>query len=101
MAGTAHNGLAAKAPVSRVVNTTGTSVVAGKKFVLTGAASRPRKEIAADIEAAGGIVADAINGTVQFLVQSDPSSKSSKTKKAEQLGIKVISEETLMHMIGL
>ena len=85
----------------RSVNTTGTSVVAGQKFVLTGAASRPRKEIAADIEAAGGIVADAINGTVQFLVQSDPSSKSSKTKKAEQLGIKVISEETLMHMLGL
>jgi len=101
MADIAQNGLAAKAPVSRVVNTTGTSVVAGQKFVLTGAASRPRKEIAADIEAAGGIVADAINGTVQFLVQSDPSSKSSKTKKAEQLGIKVISEETLMHMIGL
>ena len=85
----------------RSVNTTGTSVVAGQKFVLTGAASRPRKEIAADIEAAGGIVADAINGTVQFLVQADPSSKSSKTKKAEQLGIKVISEETLMHMLGL
>ena len=68
-------------------------------FVLTGAMSRKRNEIAADITAAGHIVKDSVAKGVTHLVQSDPSSQSSKTKKATSLGIAVISEAQLMELI--
>jgi len=74
--------------------------LAGKSFCLTGAMSRGRKEIAADIEAAGGEVKSSVGKGLSYLVQADPSSASSKTKKAEKHGVEVISEESLMEMIG-
>jgi DNA ligase (NAD+) len=68
-------------------------------FVLTGAMSKPRKDIAADIESAGHVVKDAVAKGVTHLVQSDPSSQSSKTKKATSLGIQIISEMQLQELI--
>ena len=68
-------------------------------FVLTGTMSKPRKEIAADIEAKGHVVKDDVSSGVTYLVQADPSSQSSKTKKAAKCGTKVISEEELYEIL--
>lgn len=79
----------------------GSGKLAGKSFVicLTGKMSRSRSEIAADIEAAGHIVADDVSKDITHLCQADPSSQSSKSKKAAKLGIPVISEDQLMRML--
>jgi NAD-dependent DNA ligase len=37
---------------------------------------------------------------LEFLVQADPSSTSSKSEKAKKLGIKIISEAELYKMMG-
>lgn len=73
--------------------------LSGQSFVLTGTMSRSRKEIEADIEAAGGTIGSDVSKGLGFLVQADPSSQSSKSKKAAKLGIPVISEEQLMEML--
>jgi DNA ligase (NAD+) len=73
--------------------------LSGLSFCLTGAMSRKRNEIAADIEAVGGEVKSSVGKGLNYLVQADPSSQSSKTKKAEKYGTKVISEEELMEML--
>jgi DNA ligase (NAD+) len=70
-------------------------------FCLTGTMSRGRKEIAADIEAAGGTVKSSVGKGLTYLVQADKQSVSSKTKKAEKFGVKIISEVELNEMIGL
>lgn len=72
----------------------------GMTFVLTGAMSKSRKEITAALEAAGGKVCGTITKGVNFLVQADSNSQSSKTVKAVKLGIKVISEDEMWQMLG-
>lgn len=74
--------------------------LAGKSFVLTGAMSKGRKEIEAAIEAAGGENKGSVGRGVTYLVQSDPTSTSSKTEKALKVGTKIISEDALWKMIG-
>jgi len=69
-------------------------------FVLTGTMSRGRKEIAADIVAAGHSTADDVKAGVTHLVQADPTSASSKSKKAAKMGIPTISEADLMALLG-
>jgi len=66
---------------------------------LTGTMTRPRKDIAADIIAKGHLVADKVSKGVTHLCQADPSSVSDKTKKANKLGIKIISEMELNGLI--
>lgn len=75
--------------------------LSGKSLVicLTGSMSRSRKEIAADIEAAGHLVSDRVSKELTHLCQADPTSKSSKSKKAEKLGIPIISEKQLVDML--
>lgn len=75
-------------------------VLTGKSFCLTGAMSRKRGEIAADIEAAGGDVKSSVGKGLTYLVQADATSESSKTKKAAKFGTEVISEETLMELMA-
>jgi len=77
-----------------------TGVLTGKSFCLTGAMSRTRDAIAADIVAAGGEIKDDVSGSLSYLVQADPKSESSKSKKAKKLNVPVIGEERLMALIG-
>ena len=72
----------------------------GMSFVLTGAMSKPRKEIEVAIEKAGGENKGSVSKGVTFLVQSDPASTSSKTEKANKCGTRIISEDALWSMIG-
>jgi DNA ligase (NAD+) len=76
-----------------------TGLLAGRSFCLTGAMSRVRSVIEKEIEAAGGEIKSCGKG-LEFLVQADPSSTSSKSEKAKKLGIKIISEDELYKMMG-
>jgi NAD-dependent DNA ligase len=61
--------------------------------------SRPRKQIAVDIEAAGHCVSDRVSKEITYLCQADPNIESSKSKKAKKLGIPIISEKQLVDML--
>jgi NAD-dependent DNA ligase len=73
----------------------------GMSFCLTGEMSRPRKDIENDITKAGGEVKSSVAKGLTYLVQADPNSESSKSKKARQYGTTVIGEQELMQMIGV
>lgn len=66
---------------------------AGKTFVITGALSQPREEIAAWIEARGGKVSDSVSKKTHYLVAGE--SAGSKLSKAQSLGVAVLSEAEL------
>ena len=66
----------------------------GMSFCLTGSMSRPRKSIAADIEAAGGEVKSSVGRGLTYLVQNEDK-ESGKSKKAKANGTMVINEDTL------
>ena len=83
------------------INLDVSGTLGGKSFCLTGAMSKPRKEIAADIEQEGGEIKKSVTKGLNYLVQADPSSQSSKTKKAIKYGTKVIGEEELYGMMAL
>lgn len=87
-----------KVNVINVMETTGS--LKGKSFCLTGAMSKPRKELEKMIVAAGGDAESGVKSGLTYLVQADPSSESSKSVKALKLGVKIISEEDLISMIG-
>ncbi len=70
-----------------------------KTFVLTGVFSRIKNEIETDIKACGGEISSSVSKRLNYLVQSDPNSASSKSKKANKLGVKIISEKELEKML--
>jgi DNA ligase (NAD+) len=74
--------------------------LAGKTLVITGALSRPRTEVEKAIKAAGGRIASSVSKATDAVVTDDPSSDSSKMKKARSLGIAVWSEAELMRHLG-
>jgi len=72
----------------------------GKTFCLTGAMSKPRKELQKLIASAGGESKSSVGRGLDYLVQADASSTSSKAQKARKLGVSCIGEDELMGMIG-
>ena len=48
----------------------------------------------------GGKVISAISSKVTYLINNDVESTSTKNKKAKELGIKIISEQELLDMVG-
>lgn len=80
-----------------VVEATGN--LKGKSFCLTGAMSKPRKEIEKAIEAAGGEVRSSVGKGLMYLVQADANSTSSKSEKAKSLGTLILSEADLWKMM--
>lgn len=67
----------------------------GLTFVITGDVHhyRNRNELKAYIESQGGKVSGSVSGATNFLINNDVASTSSKNKKAQQLGIPIISED--------
>ena len=72
----------------------------GKKFVITGSLSRPRKEIGDEIKKFGGNLLTSISKHTDYLLSNEKDSNSSKTKKAKDLGVKLINEEDLAMLIN-
>ncbi len=71
----------------------------GKTFVITGTLSRPRSEIAAAIEAAGGKVTGSVSGKTDYLVAGEKTGKS-KLAAAEKHSVRVITESELDALLG-
>ncbi|MDR1272554.1 MAG: NAD-dependent DNA ligase LigA [Clostridiales Family XIII bacterium] len=69
--------------------------LAGMGFVITGALSgyENRDALAARIEGLGGKVSSSVSGKTAFLISNEKGSSSSKSRKAAELGVKVITEE--------
>ena len=70
--------------------------LAGRVFVITGALSRPRDEFEKMLKAAGASVSSSVSKNTWAVVTNDPTSASSKMKKARELGIKVWNEDDLI-----
>jgi DNA ligase (NAD+) len=62
------------------------SIFVGKRFCFTGTREHIRQ-----VEAAGGVIKSGVSKDLDYLVQKDASSESSKSTKARSLGITVIS----------
>lgn len=73
--------------------------LAGVSFVITGALSVSRDELANQIRLRGGNFQTGVGKSTDYLVAGQRVG-SSKLAKAKQLGVKVISEAQLMEMLG-
>lgn len=71
--------------------------LSGKTFVLTGSLSRPRPEIERQIVDCGGKASGSVTQKTSYLVAGEGGG--GKREKARQLGVPVISEEELLHMM--
>ncbi|MCR4990372.1 MAG: NAD-dependent DNA ligase LigA [Lachnospiraceae bacterium] len=76
--------------------------LAGITFVITGDVHifKNRDEFKAFVEERGGKVAGSVSAKTAFLVNNDIESTSSKNKKANELGIPIISEDEFMSRFG-
>lgn len=74
----------------------------GKTFVITGDVHdfANRSEFKAYVESQGGKVTGSVSKKTDYLVNNDTESTSSKNKKAKELGIPIISEDTFIEMFG-
>ena len=76
--------------------------LAGLTFVITGAVVRykNRNELKNHIISLGGKAAGSVSSKTDYLINNDASSASSKNKKAKELGVKIITEDEFIKMIG-
>lgn len=73
--------------------------LAGKIFVLTGTLERfTRDEAGAMIEAQGGKVSGSVSKKTSYVVAGEAAG--SKLRKAQELGIPVLTEEEFLTMLG-
>ena len=70
----------------------------GLSFCITGSLSRPRKEIAEEIKNVGGKVVSSVSGNLDYLVAGE--SAGSKLDKAQNLGVKILSEKDLLNLVN-
>ena len=75
----------------------------GLTFVITGDVHhfKNRDEFKAYVESQGGKVAGSVSGKTSYLVNNDVESTSSKNKKAKELNVPIISEDTFVDMFGM
>ncbi|WP_019584752.1 NAD-dependent DNA ligase LigA [Deinococcus apachensis] len=71
--------------------------LAGLSFVLTGTLSRPREEVKAQLEAAGGRVTGSVTKKTSYLVAGEEAG--SKLDRARELGIPVLDEAGLAALL--
>ena len=69
----------------------------GLTFVITGSLNHyaNREALKAEIEAAGGKVAGSVSAKTSYLINNELTSGSGKNRKAKELGIPIIDEETV------
>ena len=74
----------------------------GQTFVITGKLLhfKNRDELVQKIEECGGKVAGSVSKNTDYLINNDVDSDTGKNKKAKELGVKIISEDEFMRMIG-
>ncbi len=76
-------------------------IFAGVNFVITGSVEHfaNRGEVKELIESLGGKVTGSVTSKTNYLINNDAASTSSKNKKANELGIPIISEEMFLDMV--
>lgn len=81
---------------------TSASRVSGKIFVITGSLEhfQNRDEMERFIESLGGKLAKSVTSKTDFLITNDPSSGSSKNRKAREMRVSVITERDFLSMTG-
>ena len=74
----------------------------GVNFVITGSVTHfaNRGEVKELIESLGGKVTGSVTSKTNYLINNDVTSTSSKNKKANELGIPIISEETFLELVN-
>lgn len=79
-----------------------TNELENKTFVITGSVNhyQNRDALKADIEAHGGKVVGSVSSKVNYLINNDINSTSSKNKKAKSLNIPIISEDQFLSMLN-
>ena len=78
------------------------SPIFGKTFVITGdlAHYKNRKELQGLIEARGGKVSGSVSSKTDYLINNDAQSASAKNKKAQELGVEIITEDGFAALLG-
>jgi len=78
----------------------GSQVFAGVNFVITGSVEHfaNRAEVKEFIESLGGKVTGSVTSKTNYLINNDVTSTSSKNKKANELGIPILSETQFLKM---
>lgn len=77
-------------------------VFQGMTFVITGSLEHyeNRDALKAEIEKAGGKVAGSVSGKTSWLINNNVNSTSGKNRKAHELGVPIINEETVRKWIA-
>ncbi len=78
----------------------GEQILKGKTFVITGSLEKftNRNELKEYIEKLGGKVTGSVSGNTDYLINNDVMSGSSKNRKANELGIPILSEEDFIRL---
>lgn len=76
-------------------------IFGGVNFVITGSVEHfaNRGEVKELIESLGGKVTGSVTSKTNYLINNDAASTSSKNRKANELGIPIISEERFLEMV--
>ena len=77
------------------------TALSGKVFVITGSLVhfQNRKELEEEIRKAGASTASSVSKNSSYLINNDKNSTSSKNKKAQELGIPILSEEDFLRLL--
>ena len=77
------------------------AALSGKVFVITGSLIhfQNRKELEEEIRRAGASTASSVSKNTSYLINNDKNSSSSKNKKAQELGIPILSEEDFLKLL--
>ena len=77
------------------------TALSGKVFVITGSLIhfQNRKELEEEIRKAGASTAGSVSKNTSYLINNDKNSSSSKNKKAQELGIPILSEEDFLKLL--
>lgn len=73
--------------------------LSGKSFCITGALTKPRKEIESWIKDNGGETKSSVGKGLTYLVTNEPNSGSDKNAKADKYGVTKITEEELYKLV--
>lgn len=87
--------------IPKETGTEAKQIFAGVNFVITGSVTHfaNRGEVKELIESLGGKVTGSVTSKTNYLINNDVTSASSKNKKANELGIPIISEESFLEMV--